>query len=44
VQKIATTGGTPHSVASNEADGHVFLPVGSGDGGCSCIQVFAPAP
>jgi DNA-binding beta-propeller fold protein YncE len=44
VQKIATTGGTPHSVASNEADGHVFLPVGSGDGGCSCIQVFALAP
>jgi DNA-binding beta-propeller fold protein YncE len=44
VQKIATTGGTPHSVASNEADGHVFLPVGSSDGGCSCVQVFAPAP
>jgi DNA-binding beta-propeller fold protein YncE len=43
VQKIAITGGTPHSVAVNETNGHVYLPVGSADGGCGCIQVFAPA-
>ena len=42
VQKIAITGGNPHSVASSEASGHVFLPVGAPNGGCSCIQVYAP--
>jgi DNA-binding beta-propeller fold protein YncE len=42
VQKISITGGNPHSVASSEANGHVFVPVGSTDGGCSCIHVYAP--
>lgn len=42
VQKIAITGGSPHSVAVDETDGHVFLPVGALEGGCGCIQVFAP--
>ena len=42
VQKIAITGGNPHSVASSEANGHVFLPVGAANGGCGCIQVYAP--
>ncbi len=42
VQKIAITGGNPHSVASSEANGHVFFPVGSPNGGCGCIQVYAP--
>ena len=43
VQKIPVTGGNPHSVASDDSTGHVFLPVGSTDGGCSCIQVYGPA-
>jgi DNA-binding beta-propeller fold protein YncE len=42
VQKIAITGGNPHSVASSEANGHVFVPVGAQNGGCGCIQVYAP--
>ena len=42
VQKIAITGGTPHSVTSSEADGHVFLPVGTADGGDGAIHVYAP--
>ena len=41
VQKIAITGGNPHSVASSEANGHVFVPVGASNGGCGCIQVYA---
>jgi DNA-binding beta-propeller fold protein YncE len=42
VQKIPMKGAsTPHSVAVNDNDGHVFVPGGAGDGGCSCIQVFA---
>ncbi len=41
VQKIAMKGAsTPHSVAVNDNNGHVFVPGGS-NGGCSCIQVFA---
>jgi DNA-binding beta-propeller fold protein YncE len=42
VQKIALTGGNPHSVAVNSANGHVYVPVGASKGGCGCIQVFAP--
>jgi DNA-binding beta-propeller fold protein YncE len=42
VQKIAITGGNPHSVASSEANGYVFFPVGAPNGGCGCIQVYAP--
>jgi DNA-binding beta-propeller fold protein YncE len=44
VQKIAFNGGgvSPHSVAVNDNDGHVFVPVGVADGGCGCIQVFGP--
>ncbi len=42
VQKIAITGGNPHSVASSEVTGHVFLPVGAPNGGCGCVQVYAP--
>jgi len=42
VQKIAVTGGSPHSVTSSEANGHVFLPVGTGSGGDGTIHVFAP--
>jgi DNA-binding beta-propeller fold protein YncE len=43
VQKIPVTGGNPHSVASDQSNGHVFLPVGTIDGGCGCIQVYGPA-
>jgi DNA-binding beta-propeller fold protein YncE len=42
VQKIPITGGNPHSVASSEANGYVFFPVGKQNGGCGCIQVYAP--
>jgi DNA-binding beta-propeller fold protein YncE len=43
VQKIAMKGAsTPHSVAVDDNTGHVLVPGGSGDGGCSCIQVLAP--
>jgi len=42
VQKLPITGGNPHSVAVNDNDGHVFVPVGIADGGCGCIQVYAP--
>jgi DNA-binding beta-propeller fold protein YncE len=42
VQKIAMKGAsTPHSVAVNETNGHVIVPGGAGDGGCSCIQIYA---
>jgi DNA-binding beta-propeller fold protein YncE len=41
VQKIDITGGSPHSVAVNETNGHVYLPVGKPNGGCGCIQVYA---
>jgi DNA-binding beta-propeller fold protein YncE len=43
VQKIDITGGSPHSVAVNDTNGHVYLPVGTPKGGCGCIRVFAPA-
>jgi DNA-binding beta-propeller fold protein YncE len=43
VQKVAMKGAsTPHSVAVDNSNGHVLVPGGSGDGGCSCIQVLAP--
>jgi DNA-binding beta-propeller fold protein YncE len=42
VQKIPQKGpSTPHSVAVDDHTGHVFVPGGSGSGGCGCIQVFA---
>jgi len=44
VQKIAMKGAsTPHSVAVDDNTGHVLVPGGGGEGGCSCIQVLAPA-
>jgi DNA-binding beta-propeller fold protein YncE len=43
VQKVPITGGSPHSVAVDDTNGHVFLPVGTPNGGCGCIQVFAPS-
>jgi len=43
VQKIAITGGAPHSVAVDETNGHVFVPAGAAEGGCGCIEVYAPA-
>lgn len=44
VQVIRITGGTPHSVASSEATGKVYLPVGATGGGDGTVHVFAPAP
>jgi DNA-binding beta-propeller fold protein YncE len=41
VQKVALKGGNPHSVAVNDKNGYVFVPVGAQGGGCSCIQVYA---
>jgi DNA-binding beta-propeller fold protein YncE len=42
VQKIAMKGAsTPHSVAVNDKNGHVIVPGGGGEGGCSCIQIYA---
>lgn len=41
VQKIPLTGGNPHSVASSEENGHVFVPVGV-TGGDGAIHVYAP--
>lgn len=43
VQTIPLKGGTPHSVASSEANGHVYVPVGVVGGGDGAIHVFAPA-
>ncbi len=43
VQTIPLKGGTPHSVASSEANGHVYVPVGTVGGGDGTIHVFAPA-
>jgi len=41
LQKIPLKVGNPHSVAANEANGHVFVPQGgSKQGGCGCILVF----
>lgn len=43
VQKIAMVGNsTPHSVAVDDSNGHVFVPGGGEKGGCSCVMVFAP--
>ncbi|MEA2976387.1 MAG: hypothetical protein QOF19_1907 [Alphaproteobacteria bacterium] len=42
VQKVAMKGAsTPHSVAVNETNGNVIVPGGGGEGGCSCIQIYA---
>jgi DNA-binding beta-propeller fold protein YncE len=41
VQKIQMKGpSTPHSVAVDDSTGHIYVPGGGGDGGCSCIQVL----
>jgi hypothetical protein len=42
VQKVAINGGGPHSVAVDESTGRVFVPSTTANGGCGCIQVFAP--
>ena len=42
VQKIALTGGRAHSVAVDEANGHVFVPNNTDGGACGCVQVYAP--
>jgi len=42
VDKVALKGGNPHSVDTNHANGHVFVPAGSANGGCGCVMVFAP--
>ncbi len=44
VEMIPIKGGAPHSVASSEATGHVFVPVGAVGGGDGSIHVFAPSP
>ncbi len=44
VQTVAITGGTPHSVTSSEATGHVYVPVGATGGGDGTIHVYAPVP
>lgn len=43
VQTIPLKGGNPHSVASSEANGHVYVPVGGFGGGDGTIHVYAPA-
>jgi DNA-binding beta-propeller fold protein YncE len=43
VQKVAITGGSPHSVAVDDTNGHILLPVGKPNGGCGCIQVYEPS-
>jgi DNA-binding beta-propeller fold protein YncE len=40
LQKISIKGGNPHSVAVNDKNGHVFVPVGAQNDGCSCIHVY----
>lgn len=42
VQKVAITGGNPHSVTSSEITGHVYVPVGAVGGGDGTIHVYAP--
>ena len=44
LQTIRIEGGTPHSVTSSEANGHVYVPVGATGGGDGKVHVFAPAP
>jgi len=41
VTQVPIMGGSPHSVAVSEANGHVFVPTGAPEGGCACIKVFA---
>jgi DNA-binding beta-propeller fold protein YncE len=41
VTQVPIQGGSPHSVAVSEANGHVFVPVGAAEGGCACIKVYA---
>ena len=43
VQTIKLAGGNPHSVASSEKTGRVYLPVGGFGGGDGTIHVYAPA-
>lgn len=43
VQSIKLPGGNPHSVASSEVTGKVYVPVGGSGGGDGTIHVFAPA-
>jgi len=40
VAKVPIIGSAPHSVAVNEASGHIYVPAGSKEGGCGCIVVF----
>ncbi len=44
VQTVPITGGTPHSVASSDKTGRVYVPVGATGGGDGAIHVYAPAP
>ena len=44
VQTLALPGGSPHSVASSETTGKVYVPVGALHGGDGSIHVFAPGP
>lgn len=37
---ISITGGAPHSVAVNDANGHIYMPVSAKEGGCGCVIVF----
>lgn len=43
VHMIKLAGGNPHSVASSETTGKVYLPVGGFGGGDGAIHVYAPA-
>jgi DNA-binding beta-propeller fold protein YncE len=40
VTAIPIRGNAPHSVAVNEANGHIYMPAGAKEGGCGCILVF----
>jgi DNA-binding beta-propeller fold protein YncE len=42
VQTIALTGGKPHSVASSETTGRVYVPVGGFGGGDGTIHIYEP--
>ena len=42
IQKISV-GGHAHSVAASDVTGKVFVPEGTGEGGCGCVAVFAPS-
>ncbi len=44
VQEIAIQGGSPHSVTSREANGHVYVPVAAVGGGDGTIHVYSPVP